>query len=534
LSDRGTGVTRARRLSLLFCFLATPLLAQNTPRRGGTLVIAGGSDLQNINSLVNADAFTHEVLKNVLFVSLVRLGPNLQPAPALARSWTMTGDTAVLFRLRRDIRWQDGKPTTAHDVVFTYTRAMDTLTAFPNADIVSHFKQVTAVDSYTVRVRITPRREPILGLAELPIMPKHLLDTIAPQRLRQAAFNKQPVGNGPFRFVAQRANDRWTFEANPSWPRELGGPPNIERLIWRVIPDNIAQVTELRTGAVDLILAARADQLKELDARPEIRAIVKPSRRYAMITWNGKRAPLNLPAVRRALTMALNRPRMIELLRGGFAQVAVGPIPPTHWAFDPTLSQLPYDTAAARRLLAQAGYTDRNGDGVLESAEGKPLELELKIAANNAFNRDVGEMVRAELARIGVRILPRPVDGATLIGDITSAERNFDGAFLVFETDLELNLSDAFHSKGLGGPMNSSSYSNPALDRAFDRAYAARTVQAARPQWNTVQRILRDDQPWTFLWYAPELLAVNERVRGLQVDIRGIFVNLPAWWIAPN
>ena len=523
-------MTRMRWSLLLGLLIALPLSAQS-PRRGGTLVVAGATDLQQLNSLVNQDAYTQEVIKNVLFLSLVKLGPDLQLMPALARSWTFSGDTLVTLQLRHDVRWHDGRATTAHDVAFTVERALDTLTAYPNIEAISHLKRVVAVDSYTVRLSMTHRREALHGLVDLSIMPKHLLDSIPSARLRQAAFNKRPVGNGPFRFVSQRANDRWTFESNPAFPRELGGAPYVERFIWRVIPENTAQVTELRTGTVDLVMAARADQLKELDARPELRAMLKPSRRTAIITWNGKRAPLNQPSVRRAMTLALNRARMIELLRGGYAQVAVGPVPPTHWAFDPQIRPLDYDTATAKRLLAQAGYTDRNGDGVLEGTNGKPLELELKIFANNAFNRDVAEMVRSDLERIGVRIVPRPVDGATLIDDITGEARNFDGAFLNFETDLQLNLNDAFHGDAFAGPTQTASYRNPALDQALDRAVAGRTIAQAKPHWSQVQRILRDDQPWSFLWYPPDLLVINERVKNAQMDIRGIFVNLQTWWL---
>lgn len=523
-----------RRLTLWLLtglLLAAPATAQYAPRRGGTLVIAAASDLQQLNSLVNADALTSEWIRYALFLPLIKLGPDLQPAPALARAWKLSGDTAVVFQLRNDVRWHDGRLTSAHDVAFTFQRALDTLTAYPNVEAISHLKSVQAVDSFTIRIRMKPRREPLVGLSELAIMPKHLLDSIPPVRLRRAAFNKQPIGNGPFRYSSHRTNDRWVFEANPSFPAELGGAPYLDRVIVRIIPENTAQVAELRTGAVDLVMAVRAEHLKELDARPDLRGFLKPSRRYAMIAWNGQHAPLDQPAVRRALTLALNRTQMIELLRSGYAQVAVGPIPPTHWAFDPHLAPLPFDSRQARRLLAQAGYHDRNRDGVLESAQGKPLELELKIAANNPFNRDVAEMVRADLARIGVRLVPRPVDFATLIQDISSSERNFDGAFLVFETDIQLNLKDAFHSAALGGPYQSASYNNPTLDRLLERASAARTIEAARPLWSQVQTILRDDQPWSFLWYAPELFVVRERVRGLQMDIRGAFVNLQQWWL---
>src|SRR5690606_9113970 len=128
-----------------------------------------------------------------------------------------------------------------------------------------------------IRFRFRPHGDPLASWPFAPIMPRHLLDTVPPERLRTAAFNKQPVGNGPFRFVSARANDRWVFEANPDFPEALGGRPYIDRVVWRTIPDNAAQVVELMAGTADLILSPRADQLRELDAHPEIRAHLRPA-----------------------------------------------------------------------------------------------------------------------------------------------------------------------------------------------------------------------------------------------------------------
>lgn len=497
-----------------------------------TVVIAGGSDLQSLNSLVNADGWTTEVINHALFLPLVRFAPDWSYRPALAESWRMVGDTAAVFRLRRDVYWHDGARTTAHDVAFTFNRLKDEATAAPDAENFQNWSSAQVIDSFTIRFRLKPHVEPLSAWATTAIMPRHLLDSIPSARMRQAAFNKNPVGNGPFRFVSQRANDRWVFEANPRFPSALGGRPRINRVVWRVIPDNNAQVTEIIAGQADLILGPRAEQVKELDARPELRGIIRPTLRYAGIIWNGKRPPLNDPRVRRALAMGLDRQKMITALRGGYAQVAASPIPPAHWAYDRTVTPLPYDTAGARRLLAAAGFLDRDRDGILEDTSGKKLEVELKIAANNAFNRDIGEMVRAELDRIGVRVNARPVDFATMIEDITKPTRNFDGAFLMYGTDYRLSIRDAFHTSAMEGPFQSASYSNPELDRLLDRADVSRNRAEARNVWSLVQRILRDDQPWLFLWWAPDLIVVRERVKGVQMDARGALINLPQWQLA--
>lgn len=523
-------------IAMLSCALAwanVPARAQKAaaPRIGGTVVIAGGSDLQNMNSLVNSDAWTNEFIRNAVFLPLLRFNPDLSYAPVLAESWRMVGDTAVIFKLRRDVRWHDGSKTSAYDVAFTFDRLKDPDTAFPSSELFDHWESAQVIDSFTIRFHLTPHVEPLTGWALTAVMPKHLLDSIPSARMRQAAFNKNPVGNGPFRFASQQSNDRWVFEANKSFPRALGGRPNLDRVVWRVVPDNNTQMTAITTGEVDLALAIRAEQVKQLAARPEMRAVLRPSLRYAMITWNGKRAPFNDARVRRALTMALNRQQMITVLRGGYAQLATSPVPPSHWAYDKTLTPLPFDPAGAKRLLAAAGYIDRDHDGVVESTNGKPVEIELMVAANNAFNRDVGELIRSNLADVGVKVNVRPTDFPVIVQNISSEARTFDGAFLQFSSDFRLAFSDAFHSRALTGPFQSASYSNPELDKLLDRANVTANRTEATKIWKRVQRILRDDQPWTFLWWSPDLIVMRERVKGADMDVRGPLVALPRWWV---
>ncbi|MGH7475605.1 MAG: ABC transporter substrate-binding protein [Longimicrobiales bacterium] len=502
------------------------------PRYGGTLVVAGPSDLDHANSLVTAEAYTQQINRFALFLPLVRFAPDLSLEPALAESWELSGDTAVVFRLRRDVSWHDGVPTTAEDVAFTFTRAKDPATGFPNSDYFTAWNAVEVVDSFTVRFRFEPHFEPLAALPFLPIMPRHRLESVPPAEMRQAPFNKAPVGNGPFRFVEYRANDRWIFEANPAFPEELGGRPYVDRLVWRVVVDPTAQVTEIRTGQVDLVMTPRADDLAALEADPQVRTIVSPSRQYAFIGWNHRHEPLGDARVRRALSMAIDRQEIIDALRAGHGTLAAGPVPPHHWAHDEATEPLPFDTAAARGLLAEAGYSDRTGDRTLEDAAGRPLRLVLQFPAASDFNRDMAQMIQADLAAIGVQLEIRPTDFATLIQNISQPARSFEAVLMGWESDFRLNVRDLFHSDQAGtGPFALAGYRNAEVDALLEAAARARSRNEARSAWRRFQRILRDEQPWTFLYYYPEFTAVRDRVHGVEVDLRGRLIRLPQWWI---
>lgn len=507
--------------------------AEDPPSYGGTLVVASPTDLDYANPLVSGEGFTHELLRYALFMPLVELGPDAELRPWLAEDWELLGDTGVVFRLREDVRWHDGEPTTAYDVAFTYRRARDPETAYPNSQsYFGRWRDVEVVDSFTVRFTFDPHPDPLGGLPYFPILPRHRLEEVPPARLRQAEFNRQPLGNGPFRFVSSRANDRWVFEANEEFPQALGGRPYVDRIVWRVIPESTAQVAELLSGRVDLVLSPPTRSVDELAGRPELQVIERSSRKYHFIAWNGRRAPLNDARVRRALMMAIDRQAIIDGLRGGYGRIAVGPVVPEHWAFAPGIEPLPHDPEAARAILAEAGFQPRGRDGTLRSHDGGEFRFALTVPAGNEYGRNVAELIQDHLARIGVRMTVRTVDAATMFGELTSPERPFDATFLAWESDLRIDLRDMFHSAAIDGPFQFASYVNPEVDRLLNQLAVVRDREEARPLWHRIQEILRDDQPWGFLFYVPDLYAAGERVRGIEMDARGALVNLREWWLA--
>ena len=517
-------------LLLAACDADQPGEGGTEPVRGGTIVTAAPTDLDFANPLVASSKYSQEINRFMLFLPLLRYDSTLAYEAALAESWELLGDTAVEFRLRRDVRWHDGMPTTAHDVAFTFERSLDPATTFPNTDYISAWTGVEVADSYTVRVRFTPHTNPLAPFPFMPIAPKHMLDSIAPERLRQVAFNKAPVGNGPFRFVSYTANDRWVFAANDSFPEGLGGRPHIDRLIYRVMPEQAAQVTELTTGILDLGLNPPAGDWMRLDSVAHLRSIARPSREFAFIGWNTRLPYLGDARVRKALSMAVDR-REVLALRYGHGELAVGPVPPYHPAY-PDVPPLPFAPDSARALLTAAGITDRDGDGLLDTPDGETFEITVLVPANNAFNRDVAEVVRAQLANVGVTMNVRPTEFGTIIGVVTSAARDFEGALLAWEGDFRLNIRNLFHSEERDGPYQFAGYANPAVDSLIDTLAVMTDEERAEPLYARLQSIMREEQPWMFLHYYPDLFVANERVQDLRMDIRGVFVTVADWWIS--
>lgn len=536
--------TRAswRWITRLLSFIGVLLLAcgdrassapasADRPTRGGTVVIVSPGDLDHANPLVTADRLTQEVLRYALFLPLLSYDADLELQPALAQAWIAEGDSAVRFELRRDVYWHDGVRTTAHDVAFTFERAQDARTAFPNGAWIDGWGEPEVIDSFTIRFPVDAL-DPLASIPFLPIVPRHVLDSIPPDRLRQAQFNHAPVGNGPFRLVEYRANDRWVFEANPDFPEALGGRPYLDRIVWRIVQDGTAQFTELRTGNAQLALGLRVEQAIEAARDPHLRLIVRESPQYVFLGWNGRRKPMDDPRVRRAFALALNRGAMIEALRAGYGTLANGPIGRWHWAFDDALPPLPFAPDSARVLLDAAGVLDRDRDGVRELPDGTPLRLSLKVPAASGHNQDLAELIAEDLRHVGVALDLRPTEWSTMISDVTSPERAFDVVLMAWETDFRLDLHPLFHSAEIDSPFQLAGYANPEADSLLDFLTQARDRDSAAAAYRRLQRLLRDEQPWGFLYFYPDVFVATRRVRGIDMDIRGRLVNLPRWWMA--
>ncbi len=504
-------------------------------RFGGTAVVASLSESSSMNHFASIDEIANELQVFALFTTLIRFDEDLQPSPYLAESWdtSSAGDAIQLtFRLRDDVRWHDGAPSTAYDVKFTFDRIKDPQTAYPQASRLALYDSAVVRDSLTITLYL--KRHP--GFLDpwrlIPPMPAHLLGDVPAAQLKVHPFGSEsPVGNGPFRFVEHRAGDRWVFEANTEFPAALGGRPYLDRLIYRHIAEPTTRLAEFLAGEVDVYLIVAPGQVPEIVKRPAPRVITYPNRNYAFINWNGRRPLFSDPAVRRALTLAIDRRAIVESVRRGLGQVAKGPIPPFHWAFDRELQPLPYDPDSARTLLDAALWIDRDGDGVRER-DGVKASFELRTNPNPT-REDIMTLVQSDLAKVGVEVRTQVQEAQSLGRDIMSPERPFDAFVLGWSAQFNLDDRPLFACAQLEGAFQWAGYCNPRVDSLLNRVTQIEDRAQALPLWREYQEIMRRDQPYTFLYYDVRANAVRDRVRDVRMDIRGDLVNVKDWWIDP-
>ena len=392
------------------------------------------------------------------------------------------------------------------------------------------------VDSFTVTFRMEPHSEVLDPWRVLAIMPEHLLGDVPSEELGEHPFGTRcPVGNGPFVFLSHRPDESWIFEANPAFPRALGGRPHLDRLVYRVVPEETTLLTELLAGGVDVFANVRPDQAAVIRASDVAELRVTEARGFTFVAWNTRRPRLQDARVRRALTMAVDRQAVVDALLRGYGTLARSGIPPFHWAFDGDLEGLEHDPAGARVLLDRAGWTDRDGDGIRENRQGDPLRLEVIFNAASQDRRAIAELMQAQLREVGVDLTPVPLEGQTMAARAMDAgSRDFDGLILEWIHEFRVDEADLFSGSRVDGPYAFAGLTDAELDDLLDALQVELDRGAARPLWSRYQRRIQELQPFTYFYFSQRLAGVSRRLEGAEMDFRGYWVNARNWRIAPD
>lgn len=497
---------------------------------GGVVVVLMDGEPDELNPLTYESSPAFQAIR-LMFRGLARRDSTLGGyQPDLARSWELRADSVLVLRLRDDARWHDGTPVTAEDVVFTIDRQGDPRTASPRQGDVAAVRSATAADSFTVEVelsRIGPYA--INALLEVVPVPRHLLEDVSPQEMRQAPFGRDPVGNGFYRFVRWSAGQSVVLDANTDMPE---GRPAIDRIVMRVVPDVNGALTELLTGQADVLPRLPPDQRERVDAAPDVSVHTAPRIRPAWIAFNTRRAPVDDPAVRRAVLLAVDRERLASGLFGDVGAPALSPIPAALREHSPGVEPIPYDPDRARQVLEEAGWRDADGDGIRER-DGNRLRIEIDYIATEQLRQDVLVAIQDMVRRVGIQIVPRAFERTTWVDRLRGGD--FVGSLWGWGWGPGVvgpNAAMVFHSRSIPpNGANFAAYDDPVVDALIDSALVERDTTRARQIWRELEQKITDDAVYAPLFLDPELFGIADRIRN--VKLRGIewWEDVPYWYI---
>lgn len=506
-----------------------------------------GTKLGKITPLVSSDTYATMVQSRVVEPLLVRDPYTLKWQPLLAASWEIHPDgQGVTYKLRTDVKFSDGTPMTAADVKGTFDLIMEPEldAARSRSYLNDNGLTVEVVDDYTVKFRLSrPYYEMLNITGGTGIIPKGFYSKYTPRQI-----NDNPgllMGTGPFRVLegpdSWRPGKRLVLTRNE---RYWGITPPLNRIVYLEVSEETVSSTMLRNGDLDY-MPATPDQFKKLKADPTITeknqdfTYQSMLGGYTYVAWNQKRGDRVTPfadkRVRQAMTMMIDRERLANDLYGGFATVATGPFSSNGPQSNKTIKPWPYDVTRAKAMLKEAGYEDRNGDGVLEDAEGKNFAFEFMYPSGSAFSERIALFMKDQFARGGVVAELKPTDWPVMVERLKKSQ--FDVTSLGWSSSVESDLYQIFHSSQQGDAGdNRTGYSNPELDAIIEKARAEVNDEVRYKLWQQACAILHEDQPYTFLLERQALAFYSKRIKNVQKTRMGMnFMptesRVPPWFV---
>lgn len=494
-------------------------------------VNAGFSQEKTITTAIIADpgtmnpitaSSTAEVhLTWILFDGLTILDPQtFEPRPHVAKSWDTSSDGLTwTFHLRDDVYWHDGVKLTAADVKFTFDKMLDPSIASANGANFRLVKSVNVVDDYTVQIVLSNpwAALPTFLATRFLVAPKHLLE--GKDIAHDTAFNKtMPIGTGPFKMVKNDVGNYIELAANPNY---FGGTPKVDRVFLKILPDANAQIAQLRTGELDFI-ALEAPQIPALKNVPHIRIKSGTKSRWYAFHVNDT-DPLFLDVrVRQAISYAIDRQLIIDTVLLGYGKPATGPIIPAlkpYYTSD--VKTYPYDPAKARALLKEAGWTDTNGDGILDK-DGKPFRFEMSVIQGNSLIEQATAIIQQNLKAIGLDPYQKGYEFSSFISQVRDNRQGptaFQSYFVWMTPEPEPDgIYAYFHSSNAITGSNFTVYRNPKVDELLDRGRQSTSRDERIQIYQEIQRILAEEVPRIFIAYPEELYAIRDNVSGIEVS----------------
>jgi peptide/nickel transport system substrate-binding protein len=500
------------------------------PQPGGTLYRRLAGEPTTLNAVLQSGVFEAQVLQYVQR-NLFDYDAKLDQVPGLAEKLEVSPDgREYVVTLKADAVWEDGKPVTSRDVVFTVEKIHDPKVPAPVfKSLFEDLEKAEALDARRARFRF---RQPYAFRAMafvLPVLPEH---RFTGQRFLSAKDNRSPLSNGPYRLVKWKTQESLELERNPRYPWEKGA---FDRILFRIVPDNATAFRLLTSGELDedQLDAGQKAKIEALSPTdPCCRLVEFYNLDFNYIALNSRSPLFSDARVRRAMTMLLDRASLVRDLYRGSARIISGPWAPDSPAYDASVEPLPFDPGQAKKLLAEAGWGDTNGSGTLDR-EGREFEFDLLVAAGSDIGRQIDEMLAAELAKVGVTAHVRQMEWSAFVAKVDAGD--FEGASLGWSS-VDANPDPYFYWHSSQCPpngQNNGCYRSAEADRLMEEARSTLDAGKRKETFHRLHRIFRDDAPAIFVVNPTQKFAFTRAIRGVTTSPLGLYGIWPGplgWW----
>lgn len=508
-----------------------PAAAEAGPTYGDTFIEASIGDVSGFIPHIQSDSASFDIA-SLLYSGLVKRDRDLNLVGDLAEGWDFSTDCRTLtFRLRKNVRWHDGHPFTAEDVLFTYRTMVSPKTPTAYAEDFKIVEKAEAPDPFTFRVTYKEPFAPALSSWGIWMLPKHLLEPyVRDGKLREAPQNLHPVGNGPYRFREWKPGEKVVLVANRDY---YDRGPYLSRVVYRIIPDQATIFLELKARNIDYAGLTPIQYVRQIDYP----AFEKAYQKYKFLASGFTYLGFNLldprfadRRVRQGIAYAIDRQELIEGVLLGLGQEATGPYKPGTWVYNPDVRRYPHDPAKARALLAEAGWRDTDGDGWLDK-DGRRFTFTILTNQGNETRKKIAEILQQRLKQVGIQVEIRVVEWAAFLKEFVR-KRRFEAIILGWGIGEDPDQYDIWHSSKTGpDELNHISYKNPEVDRLLERGRTTCDREARKRIYFRLQEIMAEDLPVIFLYFGEALPVVAARVHGVEPAPAGITYNFTEWYV---
>jgi peptide/nickel transport system substrate-binding protein len=533
----------AALLSLAGTFSCQPDLRCEGDWCGTAVIVSGAEPEALLPALATWDV--HIAINDLLYWKLANVGPGANTfgdegfVPMLAEGWEFEGPTTISFRINPNARWHDGVPVTAEDVAYTFAVFTDPEVNFVSRSRLANITSVSVRDSLTVVVEFS-RQYPeqfFDAVYHMRVVPHHLLDSIPMAELVSHPLVRNPIGNGPYRFVRWHAGELIELAGDSAF---FAGRPGFRTIVWRFGSDPVAMVSQLVAGEADFLnFVPGPENIERIAEQPHLRIEPYKVGVYTFIGFN-MRNPEDVSSphpllgdrgLRRALSMAIDREAVTRTVVGEYGETLGIPVTPTLWIWTDEVEKIEFDSAAARLAFEELGWTDRDGDGILDR-DGRPLSFDLMVPTSSTPRRRGAVILQDQLKRLGVAMTISELEPTTW--ESRANDGNFDAYFQSLGHDASpASIAETWTAEGFGG-FNDVRYSNPPVERLVDEALNTFDRDEARAKWRDALEIINSDAPGIWL-FAPIMVGgVHERFENVSIPADEWWRTIWTWRVSPD